>query len=101
MKAIDRRLCRLERRFAPPYGSHHRIRIMLRAVGPDRGIEAETLESAKCSRTLWPNGTLFEIVRLKGSKHDRGRMSNEELDRWVESFPTRHFLERPGPRTIS
>lgn len=49
----------------------------------------ESLENATCSRTIWPNGTLFEMVRLNGSKEGRGRLSDEELDRWVESFPIR------------
>jgi len=87
MKAINRRLCRLEHRFAPPDGSHGSIRIVLRAVGPEKGIEAETLEDAKCSRTTWPNGTLFEMVPLNGGNDETSKVSAQELDRWVGDFP--------------
>ena len=41
------------------------------------------MEDATCTRTLWPDGTLFEMVEF--NKHNAG--PDEELDRWLESFP--------------
>jgi hypothetical protein len=42
-----------------------------------------------CMRKIWPNGTLFEMVNLNGKKEGRGRLNEEELNRWVETFPIR------------
>jgi hypothetical protein len=47
----------------------------------------KSLENAKCFRTLWPNGTLFEMVHLNRSNDGPDKVTNEELDRWVEGFP--------------
>ena len=39
-----------------------------------------------CARTLWPDGTLFEMVEF--NRHNAGsELTDEELDRWLESFP--------------
>jgi hypothetical protein len=35
------------------------------------------LETAACSRTLWPDGTLFEMVRLDGSRASREGLSED------------------------
>jgi hypothetical protein len=45
-----------------------------------------SLEDATCSRTLWPDGTLLEMVRFR--KHNEGPddLTDEELDKWVASF---------------
>jgi hypothetical protein len=48
-----------------------------------------SLENAECSRTLCPNGTLLEVVRLDRCRPGRERLSEEALDRFVESFPVR------------
>jgi hypothetical protein len=84
MQAIVRRLCKLEDRFGSPDKSRHHFRLVFSSIGRE-----ESLEDATCRRTFWPNGTLFEMVNLKGSKEGHGRLSDEELDRWVESFPIR------------
>ena len=81
MKAIDRRLSRLEDRFAPDK-LRERLRMVVRTVGIEDDFETTT-----CSRTLWPNGKLFEMVHLNGHKPGSKTLSDEELDRWVESFP--------------
>ena len=46
-----------------------------------------SLEDATCKRTLWPDGTLFELVEF--NKHNDGpdELTDEELDRWLEGFP--------------
>ena len=48
------------------------------------------LENAECSRTLWPDGTLFEMVRLDHSGEGHAELSDEALDRFVESFPVQN-----------
>ena len=82
MKTIGRRLCRLEDRFGSRAKPRDRFRLVISRIG--RG---ESLENASCSRTIWPNGTLFEMVRLNGNRAGLGALSDEELDRWVDSFP--------------
>jgi hypothetical protein len=37
---------------------------------------------ATCGRTLWPDGTLFEMVHLR-----REELASEDLDRWISSIP--------------
>ena len=82
MKTIDRRLYRLEDRFGFRAKPRDRFRLVISRMG--RG---ESLENATCSRTIWPSGTLFELVRLNGNRAGIGALSDEELDRWVDSFP--------------
>jgi len=47
----------------------------------------KSLENATCTRTLWPDGTLFEMVELDGSNEGPGEVTDEALDRWLEGFP--------------
>ncbi|HEV2174914.1 MAG TPA: hypothetical protein VGR71_15180 [Nitrospira sp.] len=42
------------------------------------------LSKATCSRTMWPNGHLMEIVNLHGT--DEG-LSKEDLENFIQSFP--------------
>ncbi len=79
MKAIGRRLCRLEDRFAPPDKPRERYRLVVGRIGPEEG-----LQNATCKRTLCANGLLMEVVRLNGSSDG---LTDEDLDRFVESFP--------------
>jgi hypothetical protein len=46
-----------------------------------------SLEDATCKRTLWSGSTLFEMLQFH--KHNEGpdALMDEELDRWVETFP--------------
>ena len=83
MKIIDRRLCKLEDQFRPADRKPRQcLRMVVRRLGCKRGFENET-----CSRTLWPDGILFELVWLDISKEGRGTLTGEELDRFVASFP--------------
>ena len=54
------------------------LRIIVSQVGP--------LDPAKatCTRTMWPNGRLMEIVNLHGT--DEG-LSQEDLESFIQSFP--------------
>jgi hypothetical protein len=48
-----------------------------------------SLENAECSRTLCPDGTLLEMVHLENCREGHEILSEEALDRFVESFPVR------------
>jgi hypothetical protein len=83
MKTVIRRLARLEDRFAPP---DQKPRKLLRIVVMQAGSNAG-LDEAECTRTLCEDGTLLEVVDLSGSREGSGRLTDDELDRWVDSFP--------------
>jgi hypothetical protein len=83
MKIIERRLLKLEDRFGRADGKpRRRLRMLVSMAGA-----RPSLEEATCGRTLWPDGTLFEMVEFH--KHNDGpdELTNEELDRWLEGFP--------------
>lgn len=90
MKAIAKRLRRLEEQLAPADG---KLRVCLRLiVGPVGGIY--DLEGATCHRTLCANGTVMELViagnagpiqRTPG--RDLNPVSNEELESFIQTFP--------------
>ena len=42
------------------------------------------LAKATCTRTIWPNGQLFEFVNLNGTDHG---LSKEDLEKFIQSFP--------------
>ena len=76
-------IARLEDQFGradrrPP----RRLRMVVRKAG-----STGSLEDATCSRTLWPDGTLFEMVRLDWSDEGPGTLTAKEPHRWVEGFP--------------
>jgi hypothetical protein len=54
------------------------LRIVVSQVGP------LDLAKATCTRTMWPNGHLMEIVNLHGT--DVG-LSKEDLEDFIQSFP--------------
>ena len=82
MKPVIRRIARLEDQF----GSVDKPRSRLRLIVMDLGSRL-CLGDATCKRTLGPAGTLVEVVDFKN--HDQGpdELTDEELDRWVASFP--------------
>jgi hypothetical protein len=58
MKPMNRRLSKLEDRFRPAgWEPRGRWRYLVSVAGAKR-----TLEAATCQRSLWPDGTLFEMV---------------------------------------
>lgn len=82
MKTVLRRVRRLEDQF----GSSDRPRRHLRMVIGMAGAKP-CLEDATCERALCSDGTLLEMVEF--GKHNEGPddLTDEELDRWVGSFP--------------
>ena|SRR5579862_798941 len=62
-----------------------RLPIMLTGV-----VGMADLKASRCTRTLCSNGTLMDYVRLDdghGNLASRNGLSDEELNRWIESFP--------------
>jgi hypothetical protein len=83
MKALARRIHRLQRQFAPPadYLKNPRDRLRLVVCAMDHDLR---LDTSTCTRTLCSNGTLMEVVHLDGI---RGELSDGELDQFVSGFP--------------
>ncbi len=54
------------------------IRVVASRVGP------LDLSKATCSRTLWPDGQLMEIVNLYGNREG---LSEQDLETFIQSFP--------------
>jgi hypothetical protein len=46
-----------------------------------------SLEDATCRRTLWSDGTLFEMIEFNAHNTGPDELTEEELDAWLESFP--------------
>jgi hypothetical protein len=85
---LMRRIERLEERSGAGRGKPRKVlRIMVTCLGREPG-----LENAECRRTLCPDGTLLEVVRLDRSRPGRERLSEEDPDRFVESFPVRSLV---------
>jgi hypothetical protein len=83
MKAIAKRLRRLEDEFGPADGNPRgeRWRLVVRLAGKMFDSAGPT-----CRRTLCPNGTVLESVEFTTSSNDR-ELTQAELDTWVASFP--------------
>jgi len=77
MQRVSRRLDRLDAVFNPPKQPHKLFRVVVSRVSPG------TLANSTCTRTL-RQGTLMEIVTLKGSYEDQ---TEEELEQFIQSFP--------------
>lgn len=83
VKAIARRLRRLEIQFGPADGNpRERFRLVVQPAG----LRNPGLEGATCRRTLCPNGTVMESVEFSTSSNGR-ELTDAELDAWVASFP--------------
>jgi hypothetical protein len=82
MKAIHRRLHRLEDQMAVTHGKPQKtVRLVSRLDC------VSSLENGTCTRTPWPDGTVFEMLRFVGEREGGREATAEELDRWVASFP--------------
>jgi hypothetical protein len=83
MRAVVRRIDRLEDQLGSANGkTRRRLRMMISMAGAE-----PSLEDANCRKTLWSDGTLFEMVEF--NKHNDGpdELTDEELGRWLERFP--------------
>ena len=85
MKAVIRRIARLENRLAPKvqpdFVCHPRHRLRLVVSGLDRALR---LETSTCTRTLTASGCLTEVVKLDGSREG---LTDEDLEKFFKSFP--------------
>jgi hypothetical protein len=83
MKALANRLYRLEQRLVQTDYLHHPrnvMRIVVSGFAEQPGIGPD----ARCTRTLCPNGTLMECVKLDG---DDETLSKDEIGQFVNGFP--------------
>jgi hypothetical protein len=80
MRRLMGRLNKLESVLMPAKGPRRHVRLVFGAVGGTLNLATST-----CTRTL-TNGALTELVNLDG---DRSELSNEQLERFIESFPIR------------
>jgi len=93
MKAITRRLNRIENQLCPPAPRPRtRFRVVVRMEDPDRPPvrlwdREPSFEKATCKRTLCPDGTLWEVVRLDKIGEDGEQPTEAELNRWIAGFP--------------
>ena len=82
MKAVSRRIARLEERFAPTTQDPVKKiqRVLISRV--DGGVPDLSKSSAK--RTLCPDGMLLEVVHLDGSS---ALLDREKLQEWLLGIP--------------
>jgi hypothetical protein len=91
MKAIVRRVGRLEDRFA--INSSGKLRVGVRAIISLPWKGPLSLATSTCRRTLNPGGAVTEIVELDGRDED---IDEEELEKFIASFPIHSASQRPG-----
>jgi hypothetical protein len=98
MKAITQRIRRLENQIRPLQKAP-RFRITVQGWGGEPGPA-----KARCQRSVWPDGTIFELIRFLGHAYDelQGGSLEAEFEAWIDSIPTdgvpREFAARPiGP----
>ena len=93
MKTIARRLNRIENQLNPPPPKPRTwFRVVVRRGDPDaqlvRRLDREpSFEEATCTRSLCPDGTLFEIVRLDKIAVGAEQPTDAELNTWIAGFP--------------
>ena len=93
MKAITRRLNRIENQLNPPPPKPRTwFRVVVRMEDPDapmvRNLDREpSFENATCTRSLCPDGTLWEVVRLDKMSEGSEQPTDAELNTWIAGFP--------------
>jgi hypothetical protein len=93
MKAITRRLNRIENQLSPPAPKPRtRFRVVFRPGDVDappvrRRDREPSFEKATCTRALCPDGTLFEVVRLDKIAVGAEQPTDAELNTWIAGFP--------------
>jgi len=91
MKAVTRRLVKLEDRFWAANKPRRRLRIVVWLWGIIPNLEP-------CTRTLCSDGTLLEVIRLDRRQHRDHEPTDEEIERWADTFPIRGLQCWPGMR---
>ncbi len=92
MKAITRRLNRIENQlWPPPPKPRTRFRVVIRKGDVDapmvRNRDCEpSFEKASCTRSLCPDGTLWEVVRLD-TMDGGAQPTDAELNTWIGGLP--------------
>ena len=82
MRALARRLGRLEDQIVTADKPRSRLRLMVMMAG-----SRPSLEDASCTRSLCKDGSLLELVRFERHNDRPDDLTDEELDDWVEMFP--------------
>jgi hypothetical protein len=82
MQVRGKRIARLEEHLLVAVNPRKRLSIVVMRV--DR---KPSLEGATCTRTLCPNGTIMQVIHLDQSRPGREELTDEELERWIETFP--------------
>ena len=81
---LNARLQKLERQHSQI--ERERFRIVVSFAG-----KPFDLTKATCTRTLWPNGQLMEMVNLHGGDYG---LRDEDLERFIQSFPMKRAHDR-------
>jgi hypothetical protein len=79
MKALTRRLHRLEERAGLAGKPRERLLVVVSGVGRPLNLAGST-----CRRRLAPDGSLIDHVYLDGN---RNGLTDEEMERFIERFP--------------
>ena len=82
MKPVTKRIARLEEHLLVTVNPRKHLSIVVTRV--DR---KPSLDGATCTRTLCPDGTLMQVVYLFQSRPGSKELTDEELERWIETFP--------------
>ncbi|MGA7409030.1 MAG: hypothetical protein WBW33_01010 [Bryobacteraceae bacterium] len=102
MKAITRRLNRIEHQLNPPAPKPRTwFRIVVCLEDPDAPVTRRldckpSFEKATCTRSLCPDGTLFEVVWLDRIGEGGEQPTDEELNTWIRGFPIEPLQPWPG-----
>jgi hypothetical protein len=93
MKAMNRRLFKLEDRFRPVGWKPRKVlRLLIGMAGARR-----SLEGATCQRSLCPDGTLIETMWFH-PHNDGPEVTDDELERWIATFPVQGLNAQKGTR---
>jgi hypothetical protein len=82
MKAVARRIAKLENQLEPANRPRPRIRLEIRTLGSKL-----CLEDATCKGTMCSDGSLLEVVDFKNHNEGPDELTDEELNRWLDGFP--------------
>jgi hypothetical protein len=73
------------------------FRVVIRREDPDAPvIRRPTFKGATCTRSLCPDNTLWEVVRLDKIGEGAEQPTDAELSTWVAGFPIAPLRPRRG-----